>query len=122
MEGETIPKYLMKFTQCRDEIVSVGVTVPKVDLVSLELLCLPKTWHIYQDSVTEREKLLECERLWSDLVQEEIRWRTKDGTSSKDKEEYFSLVRKGKKAKGNKSQGEEGKRDLSKIRCFHCHE
>ena len=31
-------------------------------------------------------------------------------------------VRKGKKAKGNKSQGEEGKRDLSKVKCFHFHE
>ena len=31
-------------------------------------------------------------------------------------------VKKGKKAKGKKSQGIEGKRNLSKIRCFHCHE
>ena len=39
-------------------------------------------------------------------------------------EEDFSLVRKGKKYKGNKSQGEAGgkKMDLSKINCFYCPE
>ena len=39
-------------------------------------------------------------------------------------EEGFSLVRKEKKSKGNKSQGEEGrkKKDLSNIKCFHYHE
>ena len=69
-----------------------------------------------------RDKLREWERLWFDLVQEEIRQSTKDGTSFKYKEEYFSLFKKGKKSKGNKSQGEEGKRDFSKVKCFHCHE
>ena len=32
------------------------------------------------------------------------------------------MASKTNKAKGNKSQGEAGKKDLSKIRCFHCHE
>ena len=63
-----IPKYLMKFTQCQDELVSVGVTVVEDDLVSLALLGLPKSWHNYQDSVNERDKLSEWERLWYDLV------------------------------------------------------
>ena len=44
--------------------------------------------------------------------------------------EYFATatqlqcaqVRNGNKGKGKKSQGEEGKIYLSKIRCFHCHE
>ena len=44
-EGETIPKHLTKFTQCRDELGSVGLTIPEDDLVSLELLSLPKSWN-----------------------------------------------------------------------------
>ena len=56
-KGETIPKYLTKFTQCRDELGSVGITVAKEDMVSLSLLGLPKSWHSYQDSVNGREKL-----------------------------------------------------------------
>jgi hypothetical protein len=67
-KGDSIPKYLTKFTQCRDELGSVGVTVDDEDLVSLALLCLPKSWHSYQNSVNGQEKLPGWERLWSDLV------------------------------------------------------
>lgn len=42
-EGETIPTYLTKFTQCRDELGSIGVTVTQDNLVSLSLLGLPKS-------------------------------------------------------------------------------
>ena len=76
-----------------------------------------------------REKLPSWERLWSDLVQEEMRRNTRDGTSSKGKdEENFALVGKGKKGQGKKSQtkleSSQGgkKKDLSKIKCFNCHE
>ena len=82
-KGDSIPKYLTKFIQCRDELGSVGVTVDDEELVSLALLRLPKSWHSYQDSVNGREKLPGWERLWSDLVQEEIRRSTRDGSSSK---------------------------------------
>ena len=56
-KGDSMPKYLTKFTQCRDELGSVGVTVDDEELVSLALLGLPKSWHAYQDSVNGREKL-----------------------------------------------------------------
>ena len=70
-KGESMPKYLTRFTQCQDELGSVGVTVEDEDLVSLALLGLLKSWHAYQDSVNGREKFPGWERLWSDLVQEE---------------------------------------------------
>jgi hypothetical protein len=60
-KGDTIPKYLTKFVQCRDELRSVGITVAADDLVSLALLGLPKSWHSYQDSVNGREKLPDWE-------------------------------------------------------------
>ena len=56
-KGDSIAKYLTKFTQCRDELGSVGVTVDDKDLVDLALLGLPKSWHSYQDSVNGQEKL-----------------------------------------------------------------
>jgi len=58
------------------------------------------------------------------LAQEEFWQNTRDGTSSKEVEEEFALVSKENKAKGKKSQGEEGgkKKDLSNINFFHCHE
>ena len=61
--GDNMPKYLTKFTQCQDELGSVGVTVDDEDLVSLALLGLPKSWHSYQDSVNGRENLPGWERL-----------------------------------------------------------
>ena len=42
-EVETVPTYFTKFTQCQDELGSVGVTVADDDLVSLELLGIHKS-------------------------------------------------------------------------------
>jgi hypothetical protein len=126
-KGDTIPKYLTKFVQCRDELGSVGIIVVVDDLLSLALLGLSKSWHNYQDSVNEREKLPDWEQLWSDLVQEEFRQNTRDGSSSKrDDEEDCSLTAKARKGKGKKSESNSEskvkKLYFSKVKCFHCHE
>ena len=120
---------MTKFVQCKDELGSVGVSVDDDDLVSLALLGLPKSCHSYEDSVNGREKLPGWKRLWSDLVQEEIRRSTRDGSSSKnDDEEDCALVSKEKKKKGKKfhsisEAGENDKEhDMSKVKFFHCHE
>jgi hypothetical protein len=126
-KGDSIPKYLTKFVQCWDELESVGITVIDDDLVSLSLLGLPKNWHSYQDSINRREKLPDWERLWSDLAQEEFRQNTRDGSSSKhDDEEDCALAAKERKGKGkkfhSKSKSKGKKLDLSKVKCFYCHE
>ena len=41
-KGDTIHKYLTKFTQCQDELGSGGITVVDDDLVSLALLAFPR--------------------------------------------------------------------------------
>eukprot|EP00253_Pinus_taeda_P021524 PITA_21524 len=98
-KGDSIPKYLTKFT-------------------SVEM-----SW---EDSVNGREKLPGLERLWSDLVQEEIRRSTRDGSSSKGAdEENCALAAKAKKGKSKKASqsGAKGKKqDMSKVKCFHCHQ
>lgn len=98
-------------------------------MTSLCLLGLPKSWHNYQDLVNEREKLPNLECFYSDLVQEEIRWNARDRTSSNDNDEdNCALDGKGNKGKGKKSKSKvessQGgkKKDLSRIKCFHCHE
>ena len=62
-----------------------------------------------------------------DLVQKEIRHNTRDGSSSKnDDEENCALAAKARRGKGKKSHPKseaKGKKlDLSKVKCFHCHE
>ena len=127
--GNSMPRYLTKFTQCRDELGSVGVTVDDEDLVSLALLGIPNNWHSYQDSVNGQEKLPGWERLWSDLVQEEIKQNTRDKSSSKaSDEENCTLAAKVKKEKekgsfSKSSFSNDGKKvDKLKVRCFRCHE
>ena len=56
-KGDTIQKYLTKFTQCRYELGSVGIIVADDDLVSLALLGLPKGWDSYQDTMNWRDNL-----------------------------------------------------------------
>ena len=122
--------YLTKLITCRDELASVGVVTSDEDMVSLALLGLPKSWHSYQDSVNGRDKLPDWERLWSNLMQEEIRRSTRDGASSSkhDDEENLALASKAKKGKGKashpKSSSSHGGKmfDKSKVCCFHCHE
>ena len=106
----------------------MGITIVDDDMVRLALLGLSQSWNSYQDSVNGREKLSDWERLWSDLMQEEIRRSTRDDSSSKDDEENLALasnVRKGKEKdshrKSNYSHGG-NKGDKSKVRCFNCHE
>ena len=67
-KGDTISTYLNKLTTYRDELGSVGIMIVDEDMVSISLLGFPKRWHSYQDSVNGREKLLDWERLWSDLT------------------------------------------------------
>ena len=60
-------------------------------------------------------------------MQEEFSQNTRDGSSSKhDDEEDFALVSKAKKGKGNKFHSKSDsigkKMDMSKVKCFQCHE
>lgn len=114
--------YLTKLITCKDELARVGVVTSDEDMVSLALLFLPKSWHSYQDSMNGREKLPDWERLWSDLMQEEIRQSTRDNSSSMHDEENCDLASKAKKGKEKVSISEsnssnDGKKvDKSKVR------
>jgi len=126
---DNISTYLNKLTTCRDELGSVGITTADDNMVSLALLGLPKSWNSYQDSVNGREKLPDWEQLCSDLMQEEIKRSTRDGSSSKDDdEENLALASKARKGKGKMSHSESNsshggkKGDKSKVICFNCHE
>ena len=59
----------------------MGINVDDEYLVSFALLGLLKIWHSYEDFVNGREKLSGWEQLWSNLVQEEIRRGSRDGSS-----------------------------------------
>ena len=71
------------------------------------------------------------DQLWSDFTQEELRLSLVSGTSSKShkseaEQENVALAGKGKakkgSSKGSNPQGEKKKKDLSKVKCYGCHE
>ena len=69
-------------------------------MVSLALLGLPKSWHSFHDVVNGRGKLPYWERLWSYVMEEEIRRDTRYGVlASVDEEENFILATKWKQTK-----------------------
>ena len=59
-------------------------------------------------------------------MQEEIRRGTRDGYSSKNEDEknctLAAKAQKGKGKKSSKSKAKGKKHDLSKVKCFHCHQ
>eukprot|EP00253_Pinus_taeda_P027232 PITA_27232 len=71
-------------------------------------------------------RLMYREKKETDLVQEEIRRSTRDRSSSKGAdEENCALAAKARKGKSNKASqsGAKGKKqDMSKVKCFHCHQ
>ena len=61
-----------------------------------------------------------------DLVQEEIRQSTRDRSSSKNSDEENCALdakeNKGKSKKASQSCVKGKKEDMSKVKCFHCHQ
>lgn len=67
-KNEIFVQYLSIFTQVIDEFGGVGKHFPSSKLVRLALLGLLKSYHIYQDSVNQRDKIAYWAILWSKLV------------------------------------------------------
>jgi hypothetical protein len=125
--GESIVRYLTKFTQTRDELAIVGEIVDETELVRTTLNGFTKQWDVFVRGVVAREKLLDWERLWDDLTQEELRVGTSQSSQPKSEDEENLALAGKKKFQGKKgptggqtSKGEK-KKDFSKIKCFSCH-
>jgi hypothetical protein len=124
---ENVVTYLTRLTQVRDELGAVGEAIVDSDLVRTTFNGVSKQWAVFVEGIVAREKLPGWERLWDDFVQEETRRGYVHGSSSTGhEEENVALattskkkLRKGPKG-GQKPKGE-GKKDMSKVKCFACH-
>lgn len=97
--------------------------------ICFALFGLHKSWKGFQDVASGRENFVNWERFCTDCIQEEIRrGMVEERLVMTDEEENCALTGKSSKAKGKKGQGEtesskkDKKKDLSKIKCLHCHE
>ena len=69
-KGGVVP-YLTSLTQIRDELGAVGSMTEDEELVQIALNGFSKPWDTVVKGVVAREKLLDCQRLWDEFVQEE---------------------------------------------------
>ena len=89
-------------------------------------------WTSFVKGVVTRENLLNWERLWDDFVQEETREEALCSRQLKGEEDEENIAltsgvrKKGKKATkpniGRESSHDGKKKDMSKVKCFACHQ
>jgi hypothetical protein len=126
-KAENVVTYLTRLTQVRDELGAVGEAIADSDLVRTALNGVSKQWVVFVEGIVAREKLPGWERLWDDFVQEETRRGYVHGSSSTGhEEENVALATTSKKKfrkgpKGGQKPKGEGKKDMSKVKCFACH-
>jgi hypothetical protein len=126
-KAENVVTYLTRLTQVRDELGAVGEAIVDSDLVRTTLNGVSKQWVVFVEGIVAREKLPGWERLWDDFVQEETRRGYVHGSSSTGhEEENVALATTSKKKfkkgpKGGHKPKGEGKKDMSKVKCFACH-
>eukprot|EP00253_Pinus_taeda_P028620 PITA_28620 len=87
----------------------------------IDTFLVSEDWVVFVQSILGRSTLPDWEELWAALCQEEIRRLNKAGRSGKgvrikkEEEVDVALASEGK-------QGKRKKKDLSKVKCFHCGE
>jgi hypothetical protein len=124
---ENVVTHLTRLTQVRDELGVVGEAIVDSELVKTSLNEVTKQWVVFVEGIVARENFTKWERLWDDFVQEETQRGYVHGNSSTgNDEENVALVANNKKKfkkgpkQGNKPKSE-GKKDMSKVKCFACH-
>ncbi len=118
-KGEQIDVFLGWLKEICDQLTSIGATLDQELMVRTALIAVSEDWETFVQSILGRVSLPDWEELWADLCQEEIRWLTKTGSSSKgirikkEEEEDAALA-------STEKQEKRKKKDLSKVKCFHC--
>jgi hypothetical protein len=134
---DTITSYLLRLTQIRDGLGAVGDIVDSSELVQTTLNVFTKSREIFVHGIVAREHMPSWERLWDGFIKEEIRCgsiSTSQQHGVEDGDEVdLAFVAKGKmktkqgpkvgaKEQQSRGQGEQQKKDMSKVRCFACGE
>jgi hypothetical protein len=120
-KGEAVIPYLTRITQIRDELAAVGEKTEDPELVGIALDGFTKSWDVFVRVVVAREKLPDCQRLWDDFVQEEIRIGQAGPSSSTHVKEEEGLALASKAKDKKKRKGGKKNIDFSKVKCFQRH-
>jgi hypothetical protein len=128
--SDSVTNYFMEITQIHDQLAAIGEKVEDAKLVNMVLNGFLASWEPFVKGICAQENLSDFERLWDDCIQEETRVESK--ARKEDGEENLALFGRSNKGRGKgpskgKGKSEEStsqreKKDLSKIKCFNCHE
>jgi hypothetical protein len=100
-----VTSYLMRITQIRDQLGTVGETVLDAKLVNVALNGFSKSREPFIMGICAREKLPKWERLWDDCIQEEARKESRSGKQGGGSTDAnLALVNKTKKGKDKVSK------------------
>ena len=115
-----IDTFLGGLNEIQDQFTAIGATQDQELMVRTTLKAVSEDWEVFVQSILGRGTVPPWDEMWAALHQEEIRQQSKTGSSSKgikvkQEEEDVALASDGKQEKWKK-------KDLSKIKCFHCGE
>jgi hypothetical protein len=118
--------YLTWIRQVRDELVAVGETMDDSELVRTSLEGLTKEWTPLIKRIMAQEMLHDWSRLWDEFVKEELQDEYLNGGRHKNDENlaFVNQTKKGKFKKiasGEYTSQDDNKNDMSKVKCFACH-
>ena len=112
---------LGRLKEIQDQLTSIGATRDPELMLRTTLNAVSEDWEVFIQSILGMATLPNWEETWAALCQEEIKGVTKTGISSKGtrikKEEEVDVV-----LASEGKQEKQKKKDLSKIKCFHCGE
>jgi len=126
-KGEGINPFLTRIQEVQDSLSAIGAAPQPIELVRLALNSVSEKWQVFVQSILGRDKLPEWDKMWVDFQQEELRrallkisinGSSSNGPKVVKEEENVALASKG----SSQRQGEQRKKDLSKVKCFRCGE
>ena len=121
---ETIPSYLTRVSQVKEQLEAVDEEGENVEIVMTTLNCLPRSWDSFIQGIFARRKLINFSRLWEECSQEEAREKkmgSEDQALTVHSKSSRTNYHKGKSSH-HKSNLRRSNKDLSRIRCYTCDE
>ena len=70
---ESVTSYLMRVSQIRDQLATLGDVISDKELVTTTLNGFPTFWIPFVQGVCARSKLPKFDKLWADCTHEEYR-------------------------------------------------
>jgi hypothetical protein len=121
---ESVTSYLMRVSQIRDQLATIGDVISDKELVTTTLNGFPTFWIPFVQGVCARSKLPKFDKLWVDCTHKESRIADQHRRLIVEEEEALT-VQKNKRISFKRNNKEAKsvrvpykKKDVSKIRCY----